>query len=121
MQFRIVAASLVCSTMLMNAQADNTKRNKRDRDPGAVTADQQGESESDREMTRKIRQAVTDDGSLSTNAKNIKIVTRDGRVTLRGPVNSEDEKRKVEKFAVSVAGQANVTNQIEVVKKGKES
>jgi hyperosmotically inducible periplasmic protein len=121
MKAQILAASLLSAVMLLNAQADNTKKNKRDRAEGAMTAGQQGESEKDIEITRKIRKALTDDANLSTYAKNVKVITRDGRVTLRGPVNSEEEKRSVEKFAVSFAGQANVSNQIEVVKKGKES
>lgn len=113
------AATLLCAASLAFAQADNTKKNKRDRDDHAITADQQGGSESDRELTRKIRKAVTDDKSLSTYARNVKIITRGGKVTLRGPVNSAAEKRSVETLAAAAAGEANVTSEIEIAKKDK--
>jgi osmotically-inducible protein OsmY len=68
----------------------------------------------DRAITQKIRKAIHEDKSLSTYAHNIKIVTQDGKVTLRGPVRSEDEKSNLQSKAVEVAGQDNVTNQLEV-------
>jgi len=68
----------------------------------------------DRAITQKIRKAIHDDKSLSTYAHNIKIITQDGKVTLRGPVRSEDEKSNLLAKAVEVAGQDNVTNQLEV-------
>jgi osmotically-inducible protein OsmY len=68
----------------------------------------------DRAITQKIRKAVHDDTSLSTYAHNIKIITQDGKVTLRGPVRSEDEKNNLQAKAVKVAGQENVTNQLEI-------
>ncbi len=120
MQSRTLAVAFLAAATLLNAQADNTERNKRDRAEGASTAGQRGESEADREITRKVRKALTDDENLSTYVKNVNEVTRDGRVTLKGLVNSEEEKRSLEKFAVSVAGQASLSSQIEVVKKGKE-
>src|SRR5262249_8397022 len=83
---------------------DNTGKNVRDRAPGAITADNQSENKADRSLTQKIRKAVVDDGSLSVNAHNVKIVSNDGNVTLRGPVNSEDEKTRVAKVAKKVAG-----------------
>ena len=110
----------MCTLSLAFGQADNTKKNKRDQDPGAVTADQQMQNESDLEITRKIRKSLTDDKSLSTYAKNVKIISREGKVTLRGPVNTTEERMKVENFASSVAGLANITNQIEVMKDNKE-
>jgi hyperosmotically inducible protein len=90
---------------------DNTKKNK---DQTSPTADQQKMNASDREITQKIRKAIHEDTSLSTYAHNIKIITQDGKVTLRGPVRSEEEKTNLEAKAVSVAGQGNVTNQLEV-------
>ena len=90
---------------------DNTKKNK---DQAAPTADQQKMNPADRTITQKIRKAVHDDSSLSTYAHNIKIITQDGKVTLRGPVRSEDEKNSLQAKAVSVAGEANVTNQLEI-------
>lgn len=94
--------------------ADNTKKNARDRDSGAVTPMDQGNSAADLDMTQKIRQAVVADDSLSSNAKNVKIITRDGAVTLRGPVKDEAEKARVVSLARNIAGQAPVDVQIEV-------
>jgi hyperosmotically inducible protein len=93
---------------------DNTKVNKRDRDKSEPTADQQKENRSDRELTRKIRQAVVKDKSLSSYAHNVKIITQNGAVTLKGPVRSEEEKQAVEAKATEVAGQGKVTNEIHV-------
>jgi hyperosmotically inducible periplasmic protein len=90
---------------------DNTKKNK---DQTAPTADQQKVNPTDRVITQKIRKAVHDDTSLSTYAHNIKIITQDGKVTLRGPVRSEDEKNNLQAKAVTVAGQENVSNQLEI-------
>jgi hyperosmotically inducible protein len=90
---------------------DNTKQNK---DQSGPTADQQKMNPADRTITQKIRKAIVNDGSLSTYAHNIKIITQDGKVTLRGPVRSEDEKSNVEAKAVGVAGQDNVTDQLEI-------
>jgi hyperosmotically inducible periplasmic protein len=96
---------------------DNTKVNTRDRKPSQVTADQQKNNNSDLKITQEIRKALVADKSLSTYAHNIKIVTRDGKVTLKGPVRSEDEKRIVEAKAADVAGAANITNQVSVAPK----
>jgi hyperosmotically inducible protein len=90
---------------------DNTKKNK---DQTSPTADQQKMNPSDRAITQKIRKAIHQDKSLSTYAHNIKVITQNGKVTLRGPVRSEEEKSNLEAKAVSVAGQENVTNQLEV-------
>jgi len=90
---------------------DNTKQNKDQTNP---TADQQKMNPADRAITQKIRKAIHEDTTLSTYAHNVKIITQDGKVTLRGPVRSEDEKSNIEAKAVAVAGQGNVTNQLEV-------
>src|SRR5579864_4923141 len=79
--------------------ADNTRQNK-NQDPNA---DQQGMNDSDRAMTQKIRKAIHEDTSLSNYAHNIKIITQDGKVTLRGPVRSEDEKSSIQAKAAEVA------------------
>jgi osmotically-inducible protein OsmY len=68
----------------------------------------------DRELTKKIRVALHDDQSLSTYAHNIKIITQDGKVTLKGPVRSEDEKAGIEAKAAAVVGAENVTNHLKV-------
>ena len=93
---------------------DNTKVNKRDRQAGEQTADQQKNDKADLETTRQIRKAITADESLSTYAHNIKIITVNGKVTLKGPVRSEDEKGKIEKIASDAAGAGNVVDQIAI-------
>lgn len=95
---------------------DNTKRNERDRDGAALTPGDQANGESDLKITQRIRQAVMADGSLSFNAKNVKIITVGGKVTLRGPVKSDAERAAIEAAAKSVAGAGQVDNQIEVKK-----
>jgi hypothetical protein len=90
---------------------DNTKQNK---DQTKPTADEQNINPADRSITQKIRKAIHEDTTLSTYAHNVKIITQDGKVTLRGPVRSEEEKSNIEVKAVAVAGQGNVTNQLEI-------
>jgi osmotically-inducible protein OsmY len=94
--------------------ADNTQVNKRDRKTGAVTADQQKENSSDRELTASIRKALMGNKELSTYAHNVKVVTRNGMVTLKGPVRSEDEKKAVEAKASEIAGAGKVKSMISV-------
>ncbi len=90
---------------------DNSKANQNTHAP---TADQQKMNPADRDLTKKIRMALHDDKSLSTYAHNIKIISQDGKVTLRGPVRSEDEKAAIEAAAVAVAGEGKVTNHLHV-------
>jgi osmotically-inducible protein OsmY len=107
---------LITGSLLLNGQApDNTKTNQRDREPGAVTADDQGMSKADREVAQKIRKAVVDDKSLSTYAHNVKIIVQEGKVTLKGPVRSAEEKTTVNSKAVAVVGAAKVTNELDIV------
>jgi len=97
------------------AQApDNTKTNTQDRAKGVVTADQQKENATDRELARQIRRALTADKALSSYARNIKVIAQGGQVTLKGPVRSDSEKQSVEAKAVQVAGAGHVTNQMSV-------
>ena len=95
-------------------EADNSGRNVRDRNDQTKTPGDQSENEADRTITQNIRQVITADDSLSTNAKNVKIITNDGTVTLRGPVKSEKEKAEIEAKAKQVAGVKSVDNQLEV-------
>ena len=98
-------------------QPDNTKVNKRDRTEAEATADQQKMNASDRELTKKIRQSVMADKSLSTNAHNVKIISQNGAVTLKGPVKSDEEKKSLVAMAVAATGDAaKVTDQISVKK-----
>ena len=92
--------------------ADNSKINQRDQNKDEVTADQQKQNKSDIEITRNIRRAIVKDDSLSTYAHNIKIITQDGAVTLKGPVKSAEEKAEVEKKAAAVAGAGRITSEI---------
>ena len=94
--------------------SDNTKVNKRDRNKAEPTADQGKNNVSDRDIMQKIRKAVVDDKSLSTYAHNVKIVAENGKVTLKGPVRSEEEKKAIESKAVEVAGAGNVTNELTI-------
>lgn len=94
--------------------ADNTGINKRDTSPEKITADQQSQTKADREITQKIRQAVVDDKSLSTYAHNVKIITVNGMVTLKGPVRTTDEKRIIEEKAGQVAGKDKIKSEIEI-------
>ncbi len=93
---------------------DNTGKNKRDRNDNEMTADEQGQSPADIDMTRNIRRAIMEDDSLSSYAKNIKIITKDGSVTLKGPVRSEQEKAAIEAKATGIAGAGKVKDQLEV-------
>lgn len=96
-------------------QPDNTKVNQRDRQPGAPTADQQKMNKADRDLTQQIRRAIMADKSLSTYAHNIKVISQNGVVTLKGPVHSEEEKKSIEAKATEVAGSsAKVNDEITV-------
>lgn len=96
------------------ADPENTGKNARDKGGDTMTVFDQGESEADRQITANIRKAVVDDDSLSTNAHNVKIITKDGVVTLRGPVDSAAEKAAINAKAQQVAGVKKVNDQLEV-------
>jgi len=97
--------------------ATNTGRNARDRDDRNLTPGDQSESPADRELTRKIRKAVVDDDTLSTTAHNVKIITVNGVVTLRGPVKDTRERSTIAAKAKSVAGVKKVDNKLEIAAK----
>jgi hyperosmotically inducible protein len=94
--------------------ADNTSKNQSDRSGETETSGDQSNSPEDVKITAAIRRAVVGDDSLSATAKNVKIITADGTVTLRGPVQSEAEKTKIAELAQSAAGNAKIDNQLEV-------
>lgn len=96
--------------------ADNSAKNTRDRSDQTLKPTDQGESAADRELTANIRKAIVDDDALSMNAHNVKIVTKGGVVTLRGPVENASEKASVAAKAKKVAGVKRVDNQIEIEK-----
>ena len=95
-------------------EPDNTRRNERDDAPGNLTALDQSNETSDIDITQAIRKKVVADDALSFNAKNVKIITVSGKVTLRGPVASAQESTAIEQSARAVPGVVQVDNQIEV-------
>jgi osmotically-inducible protein OsmY len=120
---KVILTTLFCVAAVISygqtpdtsTKPDNTKVNKRDRNAGEVTADQQKVNATDQDLTKRIRQSIMSDKSLSTYAHNIKIISQNGTVTLKGPVKSDDEKKAVMAKAVAVAGSADkVTDQISV-------
>jgi osmotically-inducible protein OsmY len=96
-------------------EADNTGRNARDREDNTLTPFDQSENESDVEITQQIRQAIRDDEAMSQKAINAKVITRNGVVTLRGPVDSQAEKAAIEQKAQRVEGVARVQNELETI------
>ena len=96
------------------AGADNTARSARDSTGKTVTPMDQSENEGDRSITQRVRKAVVDNDALSTNAHNVKIVTENGVVTLRGPVNTPQEKNTVVAAAEMSSGVKRVDDQLEV-------
>ena len=95
--------------------ADNTAINERDVNSNTKTPIDQKETQADVDRTAAIRTKIRETENLSTNAHNVKIITEDGKVTLRGPVNSPAEKDAVEKIARDVAGAANVVSELNLV------
>jgi hyperosmotically inducible protein len=110
------SASLIAGAAQQDQQPapDNSKANQGDASKGAMTAQQQSVNPADQNITKQIRSAIYKDKSLSTYAHNIKIITQDGKVTLKGPVRSADDKASIEAKAVAVAGADNVTNHLKV-------
>lgn len=96
------------------AKSDNTATNERDRSGETKTSGDQSNSSADLQTTQAIRQALMKDGELSTTAKNIKVITANGHVTLRGPVKTAQEKTKIDQLAKSAAGGAQIDNQLDV-------
>jgi hyperosmotically inducible protein len=115
----VAGAVLAVVPAVAQTPADNTKVNERDRSKDAPTADQQKENAGDRDLTQKIRRSVMDDKTLSTYAHNVKIIAQDGRITLKGPVRTEQEKKTIEAKAVEVAGAGRVTNEISIAPEKK--
>jgi hyperosmotically inducible periplasmic protein len=96
------------------AKPDNTATNERDRSDETKTSGDQSNSSADLKITQAIRQALMKDGELSTTAKNIKVITANGQVTLRGPVKTAQEKAKIDQIAKSAAGGAQIDDQLDV-------
>lgn len=97
-----------------NTAVDNTAVNERDRSNETKTSGDQSNSAADLKITQAIRQALMKDGELSTTAKNIKVITTNGQVTLRGPVKTAQEKAKIAQLARSAAGDVQIVDQLDV-------
>jgi hyperosmotically inducible periplasmic protein len=95
-------------------EPDNAERNVRDRNDSTLTPLDQGHSQADRDITAQIRKEIVAEKNMSMNAQNVKVITVDGRVTLRGPVNTDEEKRLIGEIADRIAHTGNVNNQLEV-------
>jgi len=99
---------------LPSTNPDNTGINKRDtQDNSAPTAADQSNKQPDIRTEADVRKAIVDDMSLSLQAHNIKVVTEGGVVTLRGPVKTAEEKRRIEQLAKNVHGVRSVKNELE--------
>jgi hyperosmotically inducible periplasmic protein len=112
-----IAASAEDNSTEMNVEmqnsADNTGKNVRDKSGATLTPMDQSNDQRDLDMTQKIRKALVADDSLSNNAKNIKVITVNGIVTLRGPVDSAEERKKIVAKAKSIAN-GKINNQLEI-------
>ncbi len=104
----------VASTHAQGYPADNSGKNVRDRKDSAVTSGDQSNTQADLNITQEIRKAVMADKDLSTNAHNVKIITVNGVVTLRGPVKSAAEKANIGAKAARAVGVRSVDNQLEI-------
>jgi hyperosmotically inducible protein len=114
----LLGAALMASSYAQagtqSSSADNTKVNKRDRSQSEPTADNAKNGTSDSELMRQIRHDVVADKSLSTYAHNVKIIAQGGKVTLKGVVHTEEEKKTIEDLARKHAGESNVTDELTV-------
>ncbi len=116
LQRSLISAGLVLglgTAPTFTQEPDNTKVNERDRSKSQPTADQAKNNLSDREIMQRIRKAVVADNSLSTYGHHVKIISTHGKVTLKGPVHSDEERKNIEAKAIEVAGSGNVTNMLE--------
>jgi hyperosmotically inducible periplasmic protein len=110
----IAVGSWVPAARAADYPADNSGKNVRDRQDSSKTPGDQSNSKADLAITQAVRKAVVADKELSTKAHNVKIITANGVVTLRGPVNSSEEKDKIAETAKRVAGVKSVDNKLEI-------
>ena len=111
------------TTPAQQTAPDNTRTNQRDRSKAEPTADQGKNDADDRKLAQKIRKSITDDKDLSTYAHNVKVIAQNGKVTLKGPVRSDDERHSIVQKATDEAGAGNVNDELSVAparKKGSE-
>jgi osmotically-inducible protein OsmY len=112
--FIAVGAAPIHAQSSANQAADNSGRNQVDKSRDTLTPVDQSNKPDDLKISRELRQSIVKDHDMSTDAKNIKIITIDGRVTLRGPVSTEQEKTTIAARAADIAGPANVHDELEV-------
>ena len=110
----VTGLSLAAMAADEKTKTDNTATNERDRSGETKTSGDQSNNSADLKITQAIRQALMKDGELSTTAKNIKVITENGQVTLRGPVKNVQEKARVDQLAKSAAGGARIVDQLDV-------
>ena len=111
----LLAFTLSCaSAEEKKPAADNTDRNKHDQAGKTKTPMDQSNTPEDIKLVATIRQMLVKDNSLSATAKNCKIITSGGMVTLRGPVNTAEEKATIQAHAIMSSGKDKVDNQLEV-------
>ena len=110
----LITASLAATASDDKTEPDNTAVNERDRSRETQTSGDQSNSSADLKTTQAIRQALMKDSELSTTAKNVKIITDNGQVTLRGPVKNAQEKEKIDQLARSAAGGAKIDDQLDI-------
>lgn len=115
--FGCIVAVVGCADAPQPSVPDNTAINQRDRNDAVKTPIDQNENQADVDRTATIRKEVVARSNFSTNAHNVKIITQNGKVTLRGPVDSEEERNEIGRIASDVAGKDNVDNQLEVTTK----
>ena len=110
----ICICSLALSVVAQEVKPDNSGKNERDRSGETKTSGDQSNSSEDTKITADVRRAIVKDSSLTMTAKNVKVITAGGIVTLRGPVKSAEEKTKIEQLAAAAAGGAKIDNQLEI-------
>jgi hyperosmotically inducible protein len=110
----LCVSALALSAVAQETKPDNSGKNERDRSGETQTSGDQSNSSQDTKITADVRRAIVKDSSLTMTAKNVKVITAGGTVTLRGPVNSTEEKNKIEQLAAAAANGAKIDNQLEV-------
>lgn len=100
--------------LAVGSELENTERNVRDKDGTTLTPEDQKGDKKDVKITTKIRKALVKDKLLSVNAQNVKIITGNRIVTLRGIVENADESTKLEQIAKKTRGVLRVDNQLEI-------
>ncbi len=86
----------------------------RDDAGAAILAAEEGNDKSDLRIARALREAINDDKVLASLGQNIRIESRNGEVTLRGPVNNDAQRLRLAQLALNTAGVTGVNNELDV-------